>query len=62
MKGKNYPLQPTEFGRDYPSDLAFEVRDFIVLMLRQVPSDDYKTFQGFLTVIFELERVFGMFE
>jgi hypothetical protein len=62
MKGKNYPQRPTERDRDYPLNLALEVRNFIVLTMRRVPSDDQETFRGFLEVISKLERVFDMFE
>jgi len=62
MKGKLSPQQPTEVDRNYPPDLALEVRNFIVRTMGRVPADDRETFQGFLAVIFELERVFDMFD
>jgi hypothetical protein len=62
MKGKLPTQRPTELGRDYRLDLALEVRNFIVLTMGRVPADDHQTYQGFLTVIFVLERVFRMFE
>ncbi|MFN8390173.1 MAG: hypothetical protein U0136_07790 [Bdellovibrionota bacterium] len=62
MNGKLSSRRPTVYGSAYPHNLALEVRNFIVLVMGRIPPDDRETFQKFLAVVFELERVFEMFD
>ena len=62
MENRQYPGRPISVGPDYPLDLAWSVRNYIVLILGQVPPEDSETYRKFQEVITILENKLDMIE